>query len=72
MCRNIESKIQYCIAQNFGGVKLWRIDPFRVLAGGNVGKLTITNIATLVKLDWQGKILANSVWFAKVFPCQNF
>ena len=40
----------YRIAQNFGGVKLWRIDRFRVLVGENVGEFTIANIATLVNL----------------------
>ena len=44
----------YRIAQNFGGVKLWRIDRFRVLVGENVGKFTIANIATLVNLEFGG------------------
>ena len=46
--------IVYRIAQNFGGVKLWRIDRFRVLVGGNVGEFTIVNIATLVNLEFGG------------------
>ena len=58
------------IAQNFGGVKLWRIDCFRVLAGGNIGEFAIANIATFG--IWLGKILANGVQLAKVFPRQAF
>ena len=45
----------YCIVQNFGGVKLWRIDCFRFLVGGNIGEFTthtVANIATLVKLEF--------------------
>ena len=44
----------YRIAQLFGGVKLWRIDRFRVLVGENVGEFTIANIATLVNLEFGG------------------
>ena len=44
----------YRIAQNIGGVKLWRIDHFRVLAGGNADEFTIANIATLVNLEFGG------------------
>ena len=57
------------IAQNFGRVKLWQIDHFRVLARKMLANLTL---ATLVNL---GKILANDVHFvklAKVFLSQNF
>ena len=46
--------IVYRIAQNFGGVILWRIDRFRVLVGENVGEFTIANIATLVNLEFGG------------------
>ena len=46
--------VMYCIAQNFSGVKLWRIDHFRVLARENVGEFTIANIATLVNLEFGG------------------
>ena len=46
--------IIYRIAQLFGGVKLWRIDRFRVLVGENVGEFTIANIATLVNLEFGG------------------
>ena len=46
--------INYRIAQLFGGVKLWRIDRFRVLVGENVGEFTIANIATLVNLEFAG------------------
>ena len=28
---NTESLFDYCMVQNFGGVKLWQIDRFRVL-----------------------------------------
>ena len=42
----------YCIAQNIGRVKLWRIDCFRVLVGGNADEFTIANIATLVNLEF--------------------
>ena len=47
-------KLNYRIAQLFGGVKLWRIDRFRVLVGENVGEFTIANIATLVNLEFGG------------------
>ena len=46
--------MEYRIAQNFGGVKLWRINHFRVLAGENVDEFTIANIATLVNLEFAG------------------
>ena len=46
--------LKYRIAQLFGGVKLWRIDRFRVLVGENVGEFTIANIATLVNLEFGG------------------
>ena len=42
---------------------------FQGFGGGNVGEVTIFNIATLVNL---GKILANGVQFAKIFPLQKF
>ena len=65
----------YRIAQNSGGVKLWRIDHFRVLA-----KKTLANLQLYISHFsesgiWLGKILANDVpfaKFAKVFPRQNF
>ena len=47
-----ENALLYHIAQNFGGVKLWQIDRFRVLVGENVGEFTIANIATLVNLEF--------------------
>ena len=50
----VSLKSKYRIAQLFGGVKLWRIDHFRVLVGENVGKFTIANIATLVNLEFGG------------------
>ena len=62
----------YHIAQNFGGVKLWRIDCFRVLVRENVGKFTIAISDSGI---WLGKILANGIPFAKsaeVFHHQNF
>ena len=37
------SKYIYCIAQNFGRVKLWRIDGFRVFGKENVGEFTKAN-----------------------------
>ena len=46
--------IEYRIVQNFGRVKLWRMNCFRVLAGENVGEFTIANIATLVNLEFSG------------------
>ena len=48
----INSQVMYRIAQNFGGVRLWQIDCFRVLVGENVGEFTIANIATLVNLEF--------------------
>ena len=50
----LEYLCTYRIAQLFGGVKLWRIDRFRVLVGENVGEFTIANIATLVNLEFGG------------------
>ena len=50
----INSQVKYRIVQNFGRVKLWRIDRFRVLVGENVGEFTIANIATLVNLEFGG------------------
>ena len=47
-----QSLLDYHIAQKFGGVKLWRIDRFRVLVGENVGEFTIANIATLMNLEF--------------------
>ena len=52
--RCVYSYAIYRIAQLFGGVKLWRIDRFRVLVGENVGEFTIANIATLVNLEFGG------------------
>ena len=67
--------IIYRIAQNFGGVKLWRIDCFRALARQNIGEFTIAHISYFGESEfWLGKILANGVPFAKsakVFPQQN-
>ena len=37
-----------------GGVKLWRINRFRVFGEGNVGEFTIANIATLVNPEFGG------------------
>ena len=51
---NVVVLFVYRIAQLFGGVKLWRIDRFRVLVGENVGEFTIVNIATLVNLEFGG------------------
>ena len=45
-------EVIYRIVQNFDGVKLWRIDRFRVLVGENVGEFAIANIATLVNLEF--------------------
>ena len=59
----------YHIAQNFGGVKLWRTNSFTVLERNNVDEFTIA-----IGI-WLGKILVNDVHFAKftkVFSCQNF
>ena len=62
--------------QNFGGVKLWRIDRFRVLARENVGGFTIAYISYFSESGiCLGKTLVNGVPFAKpakVFPRQNF
>ena len=71
-----QSRTDYRIVQNFGEVKLWRIDHFRVLARENVGKFTIAHISNFSESGiWLGKILASGVPFtksAKVFPHQNF
>ena len=42
-------KLRYCIAQNFGGIKLWQINCVRVFSEENVGEFTI---ATLVNLEF--------------------
>ena len=42
----VSGLIIYCIVQNFGEVKLWRIDRFMSFGEENVGKFTIANIAT--------------------------
>ena len=34
---------KYRIAQNCGGVKLWRIDRFRAFGEENVGEFTVAN-----------------------------
>ena len=41
-----QPRTDYRIVQNFGEVKLWRIDHFRVLARENVGEFTmvVTNL----------------------------
>ena len=65
---------QHCIAQNCSGVKLWQINRFRVLVWNifNVGKFFKFNISYLYESGiWLGKILANDICFAKVFPRQN-
>ena len=57
-----------CILQNVGGIKLWQIDHFRVLARENVGKFNISYFGI-----WQGIILVDGVGFAKfakVFPAK--
>ena len=57
-CLSYQSNLithQYCYipySTKFWGAKLWRVDRFRVLAGGNVGEFTIANIATLVNLEF--------------------
>ena len=65
----------YRIAQNSGGVKLWRIDHFRVLARKTLANLQLYISHFSESGIWLGKILANDVpfaKFAKVFPHQNF
>ena len=54
IANKITAALKYRIAQNFGEVKLWRIDRFRVLVGENVGEFTIANIATLVNQEFGG------------------
>ena len=65
----------YCVAQNFGKVKLWQIDHFKVSVRENVGEFTIANISYFSESGiWLGKTMANAVRlakFAKVFPYQN-
>ena len=54
--------------QNFGRVKVWRIDHFLEF----VGEFTIANISYFS--EWLGKILVNGICFVKfikVFPYQN-
>ena len=63
------------IAQNSGGVKLWQIDHFRVLARKTLANLQLYISHFSESGIWLGKILANDVLFAKfakVFPRQNF
>ena len=65
---------QHHIAQNCSGVKLWQINRFRVLVWNifNVGKFFKFNISYLHESGiWLGKILANDICFAKVFPHHN-
>ena len=61
--------------QDFGGVKLWQVDRFRVLARENVDKFTIANISYFSESGiWLGKIFVNDIWFTKftiVFCRQN-
>ena len=60
--------VSYRLAQNFGGVKIWRIDRLRVLAGKNVSEFTVAYITYCSESGiWLGKILANGVSFAKNF-----
>ena len=55
--------------QNFGGVKLCRIDSFKSFGKENVGECTITNISYYSEPGiWLGKILVNGIRFAKVPP----
>ena len=60
-CTNRMNTI-YHTAQNFGGVKFWRIDHFRVLAGKNVGEFIVAYISYCSESGiWLGKILANGI-----------
>ena len=72
----LASVCKYHIAQNFGRVKLWRMDCFISFGKEYVGKFTIANISYFSEPGiWLGKILANAVRFAKfakVFPRQYF
>ena len=59
---------------NCSGVKLWQINRFRVLVWNifNVGKFIRLTFSYLYEYGiWLGKILANEICFAKVFPHQN-
>ena len=60
------------MAQNFGRVKLWRIDRFMSFGKENVGEFTLANISYFSEPGiWLGKLLANGICFAKfakVFP----
>ena len=63
----------YRIVQNYGGIKLWRIDRVRVLARKMLAKLQQLTVATLVNLV--SKVLANDVRctkFAKNFSPPKF
>ena len=44
----------YRIAQNFGGVELWRIDRFRVFGEENVGKFTAASISSFSEWNLAG------------------
>ena len=60
-------------AQNFGRVKLWQINCFRVLSRENVGEFYISYFSE--SGIWLGKILVNDITFAKsakVFHRQDF
>ena len=60
------TKSYYHITQNFGGVKLWRINCFMSFGEDNVGEFTIANISYFSEPGiWLGKILATGVRFAK-------
>ena len=57
---------KYRIAQNVGGVKLWRIDRFKSFGEENVGEFTIATISYYSESGiWLGKILVNDDCFAK-------
>ena len=71
----IPDKEYYRIAQNSGGVKLWRINRFRVLARKTLANLQLYISHFSESGIWLGKILTNDIPFAKftkVFLHQNF
>ena len=70
---HVASSAIYRLAQNSGGVKLWRIDHFRVLARKTLANLQLYISHFSESGIWMGKILANDVPFAKfaeVFPAR--
>ena len=73
LCCTHNQLATYCIAiTKFWWGKTWANRSFQSFGKENVGKFTNANIGYFSDSGiWLGKILANGIRFAKVFPCQN-